>query len=99
MDFDIVAISGGLSHNSVSSGLVRAALLARHPHLRIHVVDISQFPLLNMDDVAQKGFPPAVEAVRKAVSGCDGVLACFSNHNSLISAPMKNAYDWISLKH
>ena len=31
------------------------------------------------------------------VSEADGVIVAFPNHNDLISAVMKNAYDWISI--
>ena len=97
MDINIVAISGCLSHNSVASGLIRACLLAQHPHVKIQIADVSQFPLVNPDIIAEKGFPESVQIVRNMVSQADGVIVAFPNHNSLVSAVMKNAYDWISI--
>ena len=31
------------------------------------------------------------------VSEADGVIVAFPNHNDLVSAALKNAYDWISI--
>lgn len=98
MDFKIVAISGCLSEHSVSSGLVRAALLHKNLHLNVEVADISGFPLMNPDIIGEVGFPAEVAKVREMVSRADGVIVSFPDHNSLISATMKNAYDWISIK-
>ena len=57
MDLKVVAISGCLSKKSASSGLIRACLQSQHPHLNIEIADISEFPLINPDIIAEKGFP------------------------------------------
>ena len=97
MDFKIVAISGCLSQKSVNSGLIRACLQCQHPNLQIQVADISEFPFVNPDIIAEVGFPASVSKVRSMITEADGIIVSFPEHNGLITAAMKNAYDWVSI--
>jgi|JI7StandDraft_1071085.scaffolds.fasta_scaffold966397_1 NAD(P)H-dependent FMN reductase len=51
MVYKIVAISGSLAKNSTNSGLIRACILVNNPDVQIEIVDISAFPLFNMDPI------------------------------------------------
>lgn len=64
MVYKIVAICGSLSKASSNSGLIRACMLVNNPGIYIEVLDVSGFPLFNMDPVIENGFPEPVRAFR-----------------------------------
>lgn len=53
MVYKIIAISGSLSKHSINSGLIRACLLINNPDFNIEILDVSTFPLFNMDLVLE----------------------------------------------
>ena len=61
MPHKVLAFSGGLESNSCSSGLLRAALQIQHPEIQMKVVDISTFPIFNMDIIFTTGYPQQVQ--------------------------------------
>ena len=61
------------------------------------MVDVSGFPLINPDIIAESGYPPMVKELRAQIAEADAVIVSFPNHNSMISAVMKNVYDWVSI--
>jgi chromate reductase len=97
MVYKIVAISGSLHKSSVHTGLLKACIELKNSDLQIEIIDISQFPHLNQDLLETGKFPPVVQAARERVEKADAVLFAIPENNYLVSAPLKNAYDWISM--
>lgn len=64
MVFKVIAFSGSLEKDASNSGLIRACLQSHNPQLQIEVIDISTFPLFNMDPVLEGGYPPQVQDAR-----------------------------------
>ena len=60
--YKIAAISGSLKKASTNTGLLRACIEAKNPHLDIKILDISGFPLFN-EDVEKQGTPDVVKKV------------------------------------
>lgn len=52
-----------------------------------------------MDPVIENGFPPEVRAVREKIEQAHAVIFASPEHNTKVSAALKNAYDWISFTH
>ena len=63
MVYKVVAISGSLQKASTNTGLLKACIELKHPDLEIEILDISNFPHLNADLLAN-GFPAPVQAAR-----------------------------------
>jgi NAD(P)H-dependent FMN reductase len=93
--YRILLISGSLRKASTNTGLLRAAVNIGHPNLEFEWADISDFPLFN-EDLEAQGVPKSVERVKAQVRSVQGILFGCPENNYSISAPLKNAYDWLS---
>jgi chromate reductase len=91
----ILALSGSLRRQSINTALLRAAagLLPGGASLTLH--GLGEIPLYD-DDLRQQGYPPAVEALRRAVAASDAVLIANPEYNRSFSGVLKNALDWVS---
>jgi len=59
------------------------------------VADISAIPPYN-EDVRAKGFPPAVESLRRQIAAADALLFATPEYNFSMAGVLKNAIDWAS---
>lgn len=97
MVYKVIAISGSLQKASCNTGLLRAALELKVNDLDIEIINISDWPHLNPDLIINGKFPAPVEAARQKVIKADAVLFAIPEYNYRVSAPLKNAYDWLSI--
>src|SRR5581483_5537924 len=92
----ILGISGSLRRGSHNSNLLRAAAELLPPGVELDVYDgLRQLPPYDADldlDAAH----PAVEQLREAIAGADGVLIATPEYNGSIPGLLKNALDWAS---
>lgn len=92
----IVGIAGSLRHASFNLGLLRAAAEMMPDGTRLEVKSITGIPLLNTDEEAQSGTPPAVDDLKRAIAAADGVILATPEYNNGIPGVFKNAIDWAS---
>ncbi len=92
----ILGISGSLRRGSHNSNLLRAAAELLPPGVELDVYDgLRELPPYDADldlDAAH----PAVEQLREAIAGADGVLIATPEYNGSIPGLLKNALDWAS---
>ncbi len=67
MVYKVIAISGSLQKASTNTSLIKACIELKNPDLQIEIVDITQFPHLNQDLLADGKFPAVVQSVREKV--------------------------------
>jgi chromate reductase, NAD(P)H dehydrogenase (quinone) len=91
----ILGICGSLRQASYNRGLLRAAVELAPADARIETADISAIPLYD-EDVREKGFPAAVETLRRQVSAADALLIVTPEYNYSMPGVLKNAIDWVS---
>ena len=92
----IVGLPGSLRRASFNHGLLRAAADLMPPGATLDIRTLEGIPLYNADDEAASGLPPAVVALKEAISHADGVLIATPEYNNGIPGVFKNAIDWAS---
>jgi chromate reductase len=91
----VIVISGSLRVNSRNRAVAKKAVeLGSEVDLEVVYHDISELPLYNED--LEKDYPSSVVQLREAVQRAEGLLLVTPENNHLPSAPMKNAFDWLS---
>ena len=91
-----LAFAGSLRKESWNKKLLRLAIeAAREAGLEVREFDLSDVPLYNAD-VEAAGFPPAVEAFRRAVTEAAALIIATPEYNNSIPGVLKNAIDWAS---
>ena len=92
----VLGISGSLRAGSYNSALLRAAVERAGDDLVIDVYDgLRELPPYDADLDTDE--PPAeVAALRRAVTGADGLLIATPEYNYSVPGVLKNAIDWAS---
>jgi chromate reductase, NAD(P)H dehydrogenase (quinone) len=90
-----VGIAGSLRRASYNRGLIRAAAEVAPAGIEVIAFDLSEIPLFNADVEAQ-GDPPAVAALKRAISDADALLIATPEYNHCVPGVLKNAIDWAS---
>lgn len=92
---NIVAISGSLRQQSLSTQLLKAAKRHLPAGVELSIASIAEIPMYNQDlDVEQK--PKAVEELISLVNSADGLLFATPEYNHAIPGVLKNTIDWLS---
>lgn len=91
----LVGIIGSLRAESANRALFATATELVPAGVTLVEAPIVDVPLYN-GDVEAAGDPPAVAALKAAVSGADGVIFFTPEYNRSIPAVTKNALDWAS---
>jgi chromate reductase len=92
----ILAISGSLRRGSHNNMLLRAAgELLPHEYELVAWDELKDVPAYDEDDDVHPA-PPAVAALREAITEADAVLIATPEYNSSIPGALKNALDWAS---
>lgn len=95
----ILAFAGSLRKDSFNKKLVAiAAQGAREAGAEVTVVDLRDFPLplFDQDLEASQGMPETGRKLKELFLQNDGLLIASPEYNSSITAPLKNALDWVS---
>ena len=91
----IVGISGSLRKASFSTEILRVLARESTPANYFHLVTLEEIPLYNEDLDREPGIP-AVNALKRLISSCDGVLISTPEYNHGIPGVLKNTLDWLS---
>jgi chromate reductase len=91
----LIAIPGSLRRASINRKLlhVMSGLVPAGMTLEVH--DLLDVPPFN-EDVEAEGIPPAVQALRDAVAGAQGLLISTPEYNAGVPGVLKNGLDWLS---
>jgi chromate reductase len=91
----VLGICGSLRRASFNRRVLRTALELAPDGMTIEEADISRIPLYN-EDVYAKGFPAAVETIRRQIAAADALLFVTPEYNHSVPGVLKNAIDWAS---
>ena len=91
----IVGISGSLRRASFNTALLKILTEKSATSINIQVVTLNDIPLYNEDLDTATGVS-AVNALKRLISSCDGVLISTPEYNHGISGVLKNTLDWLS---
>jgi chromate reductase len=92
-----VGLVGSLRRGSFNRRLLESACLLAPDDLEIEVFGgIGDIPLFN-EDVAEDGDPPAVAALRQAITAADALVIATPEYNYGVPGVLKNALDWVSI--
>src|ERR1700678_3502804 len=91
----IVGISGSLRKASFNTALLKILAEKSASSINIQVVTLNDIPLYNEDLDAATGVS-AVNALKRLISSCDGVLISTPEYNHGIPGVVKNTLDWLS---
>ena len=93
---NILGLSGSLRKASFNTGLLNAATGLMPEGATLDARTLHGVPLYDGDLEASQGVPPAVAALKEALSACDGLLLVTPEYNNAIPGVFKNAIDWMS---
>lgn len=91
-DINIAAFSGSLRKGSYTTSLVKAFQQLAPAGVYLHLVDISQLPLINQD--LEADLPQPVKDLHQAITDADAILLATPEYNRSYSPVLKNALDW-----
>ena len=91
-----VVMVGSLRKGSYNAAIARALpALAPEGVTITPLGSVGEFPLYNFD-VQEKGFPPVVTTMARAIAEADGVIFVTPEYNHSVPGVLKNAIDWLS---
>lgn len=93
--FDVLGICGSLRQKSFNMAALRSAGELMPPRLKLRITSIAEIPMYNFD-LQEKGFPAPVTKLRDEILAADALLFASPEYNWSITAPLKNAIDWMS---
>lgn len=99
MAIKVLAFSGSLRKASLNTALVRiAAEGARLSGAEVTIAELREYPmpLYDGDLEASQGMPEHAARFKALLVAHQGLLIASPEHNSMISAALKNAIDWAS---
>ena len=95
----ILLFAGSLRVDSLNKKLVRVAKLIAESHNNVEttLIDLKdlQFPVYDAD-IESQGIPESVQKLSELVGAADAIIISSPEYNASISAPLKNAIDWVS---
>ena len=97
MPLRVLTLCGSLRKGSFNA-MTQRALPALAPEC-VSVTpgpSIADFPLLDMDALAENGYPKSAQIMCDAICAADGVIICSPEYNRTIPGVLKNAIDWLS---
>lgn len=94
-NFKILAVSGSLRKGSYNTAALRVAQEVAPAGVTIEIADISDLPMYN-DDIRNEAYPEPCKRLRAQIAAADAILFAIPEYNYAVSAPMKNAFDWVS---
>jgi NAD(P)H-dependent FMN reductase len=93
----VIAFAASSSRRSINKRLVTwASGLLDGPEVEILDLNDYQLPLFSVDREDELGQPQLAQAFLDKITGSDGIIISFAEHNGAYSAAYKNLYDWVS---
>ncbi|MFK7849961.1 MAG: NADPH-dependent FMN reductase [Akkermansiaceae bacterium] len=95
----ILAFSGSLRTDSLNQKLVNiAAAGALEAGSDVAVISLRDYPMPLFDEELEKenGKPQTAKDLKKLFLNSDALLIASPEYNSMITAALKNAFDWVS---
>lgn len=90
--FKVIAFCGSLRAASCNAGIVRyAQSVAGKVSLEFTTVDVSAWPLFNVDDEREGKIPEDILAAAQLALDCDGVIVASPEYNFSIAPAASNA--------
>ncbi len=95
---NVLAFAGSLRADSYNKKFVQEALrMAKELGHSGEFLDLKPLDLPVMDeDIQNKGFPAGVTTLGEKIAAADAIIISTPEYNASISAPLKNAIDWVS---
>ena len=90
-----LGFAGSLRQKSFNKELLAAAGRLLPEGMTLEIFDLAPIPVYN-EDVREKGFPPAVEELRKKIAAADCLVIATPEYNFSMAGVLKNAIDWAS---
>lgn len=91
----LVGFAGSLRAASYNRALLAACAELAPAGTTVEPLELRDVPLYDAD-LEAGGFPSAVQALRDAVSGAEGLVIATPEYNAGMPAATKNAVDWLS---
>ena len=93
----VIAFAASSSRRSINKQLVTwACSLLEDAEAEILDLNDYELPLFSVDREDELGQPEAAQAFLGKITGSDGLIISFAEHNGAYSAAYKNLYDWVS---
>jgi chromate reductase, NAD(P)H dehydrogenase (quinone) len=92
----ILGLSGSIRTGSFNTLLLRAAVEVMPQGSTLAIDSIHDIPLYDGDVEAERGLPPAVQALKERIVGAQGLLLVTPEYNNSVPGVLKNAIDWLS---
>ena len=93
--YNVLGLCGSLREQSFNMMALKVAGELMPPGMKLSITAIGDLPLYNLD-VQEKGFPAPVNRLRDEMLAADALLFASPEYNWSVSAPLKNAIDWLS---
>lgn len=91
----LIGISGSLRSGSFSTAVLETLAADTPSGTELTLHSLADVPLYNQDDDTDTP-PAAIEALRKAIAGADGLVIVTPEFNYGVPGVLKNALDWAS---
>jgi len=92
---EILGLSGSLRRDSYNTRLLGGARGLLPSGVQLVIFDgLAAIPPYSEDD--EREAPPAVAALKAAITGADALLVATPEYNASIPGQLKNALDWVS---
>jgi chromate reductase, NAD(P)H dehydrogenase (quinone) len=91
----VLGLAGSLRQGSYNKAALRAAVELAPADMTIETFDLAPIQPYN-EDVKQRGFPPAEQALREKIRAADALLIVTPEYNRSMPGVLKNAIDWAS---
>ncbi len=93
---DIVAFGASSSQNSINRKLAHFAA-KQVPNASINLLDLNAFEMpLYSTDREKEGIPKLAFDFKAILTGANGIIISFAEHNGAYTAAFKNIFDWVS---
>lgn len=93
----VLAISGSLRKDSISTKLMKAFGEQAPRDVDFRIADISKLPVYNQDDELPE--PDFLLELKAQIKPAHGILLVTPEYNRSIPPALKNALDWVSRPH
>jgi chromate reductase, NAD(P)H dehydrogenase (quinone) len=93
--FRLLGLSGSIRQGSVNTAILRSLGERLGDAAELSVFPLNDVPMYN-GDLESPALPEAVQALKDAISACDGMILCTPEFNHGIPGVLKNAIDWAS---